>query len=53
MVLPETRVVGNGFVALMAYQAQDYAYIAPASITSLAISRGRFQFRPGIQASSI
>jgi intracellular sulfur oxidation DsrE/DsrF family protein len=28
-VLPEIRVVGNGFVSLMAYQAKGYAYIAP------------------------
>jgi intracellular sulfur oxidation DsrE/DsrF family protein len=29
LVLPEFRVVGNGFVSLMAYQAKGYAYIAP------------------------
>ena len=29
LVLPEIRVVGNGFVSLMAYQAKGYAYIAP------------------------
>jgi intracellular sulfur oxidation DsrE/DsrF family protein len=29
MVLPEIRVVGNGFISLMAYQARGYAYIAP------------------------
>lgn len=29
MVLPEIRVVGNGFISLMAYQAKGYAYIAP------------------------
>jgi intracellular sulfur oxidation DsrE/DsrF family protein len=28
-VLPEIRVVGNGFISLMAYQAKGYAYIAP------------------------
>jgi len=28
-VLPEVRVVGNGFISLMAYQAKAYAYIAP------------------------
>ena len=28
-VLPEIRVVGNGFISLMAYQARGYAYIAP------------------------
>lgn len=28
-VLPEVRVVGNGFISLMAYQARGYAYIAP------------------------
>ena len=28
-VLPEVRVVGNGFISLMAYQAKGYAYIAP------------------------
>ncbi|MCC6776884.1 MAG: hypothetical protein IT537_09655 [Hyphomicrobiales bacterium] len=28
-VLPQVRVVGNGFVSLMAYQAKGYAYIAP------------------------
>ena len=29
LVLPEIRVVGNGFISLMAYQARGYAYIAP------------------------
>ena len=29
MVLPEIRVVGNGFISLGAYQAKGYAYIAP------------------------
>jgi hypothetical protein len=29
MVLPEIRIVGNGFISLMAYQAKGYAYIAP------------------------
>jgi intracellular sulfur oxidation DsrE/DsrF family protein len=29
MVLSEIRVVGNGFISLMAYQAKGYAYIAP------------------------
>jgi len=29
LVLPEIRVVGNGFVSLMAYQSRGYAYIAP------------------------
>ena len=29
MVLPQVRVVGNGFISLMAYQAKGYAYIAP------------------------
>jgi hypothetical protein len=29
MVLPEIRVVGNGFISLMAYQAKGYAYISP------------------------
>jgi intracellular sulfur oxidation DsrE/DsrF family protein len=29
LVLPEIRVVGNGIVSLMAYQAKGYAYIAP------------------------
>ena len=29
LVLPELRVVGNGFISLMAYQAKGYAYIAP------------------------
>jgi intracellular sulfur oxidation DsrE/DsrF family protein len=29
LVLPEIRVVGNGFISLMAYQAKGYAYIAP------------------------
>ena len=29
LVLPEVRVVGNGFISLMAYQARGYAYIAP------------------------
>jgi intracellular sulfur oxidation DsrE/DsrF family protein len=28
-VLPEIRVVGNGFISLMAYQSKGYAYIAP------------------------
>ncbi len=28
-VLPQIRVVGNGFISLMAYQAKGYAYIAP------------------------
>jgi intracellular sulfur oxidation DsrE/DsrF family protein len=28
-VLPEVRVVGNGFISLMAYQRRGYAYIAP------------------------
>ena len=28
-VLPEIKVVGNGFISLMAYQARGYAYIAP------------------------
>jgi intracellular sulfur oxidation DsrE/DsrF family protein len=28
-VLPEIRVVGNGFISLAAYQAKGYAYIAP------------------------
>lgn len=28
-VLPQIRVVGNGFISLMAYQARGYAYIAP------------------------
>ena len=29
LVLPELRVVGNGFISLMAYQSRGYAYIAP------------------------
>lgn len=29
LVLPDIRVVGNGFISLMAYQAKGYAYIAP------------------------
>ena len=29
LVLPEIRVVGKGFISLMAYQAKGYAYIAP------------------------
>jgi len=29
LVLPEIRVVGNGFISLMAYQSKGYAYIAP------------------------
>src|SRR5580704_15418206 len=29
LVLPEIRVVGNGFISLMAYQAKGYAYIVP------------------------
>jgi len=29
LVLPEIRVVGDGFISLMAYQARGYAYIAP------------------------
>jgi len=29
LVLPEVRVVGNGFISLMAYQSRGYAYIAP------------------------
>lgn len=29
LVLPEIKVVGNGFISLMAYQAKGYAYIAP------------------------
>lgn len=29
LVLPEIRVVGNGFISLMAYQTRGYAYIAP------------------------
>jgi intracellular sulfur oxidation DsrE/DsrF family protein len=28
-VLPPIKVVGNGFISLMAYQAQGYAYIRP------------------------
>jgi intracellular sulfur oxidation DsrE/DsrF family protein len=28
-VLPQIRVVGNGFISLAAYQAKGYAYIAP------------------------
>ena len=28
-VLPQIRVVGNGFISLMAYQAKGYAYLAP------------------------
>jgi intracellular sulfur oxidation DsrE/DsrF family protein len=28
-MLPEIKVVGNGFISLMAYQAKGYAYIAP------------------------
>jgi intracellular sulfur oxidation DsrE/DsrF family protein len=28
-VLPQVKVVGNGFISLMAYQAKGYAYIAP------------------------
>ena len=28
-VLPQIKVVGNGFISLMAYQAKGYAYIAP------------------------
>ena len=28
-VLPQVRVVGNGFISLMAYQSKGYAYIAP------------------------
>ena len=28
-VLPQVRVVGNGFISLMAYQAKGYGYIAP------------------------
>jgi intracellular sulfur oxidation DsrE/DsrF family protein len=29
LVLPEIRVVADGFISLMAYQARGYAYIAP------------------------
>jgi intracellular sulfur oxidation DsrE/DsrF family protein len=29
LVLPDIKVVGNGFISLMAYQAKGYAYIAP------------------------
>jgi intracellular sulfur oxidation DsrE/DsrF family protein len=29
LVLPQIRVVCNGFISLMAYQAKGYAYIAP------------------------
>ena len=28
-VLPEIKVVGNGWISLMAYQAKGYGYIAP------------------------
>ena len=28
-VLPQIRVVGNGFISLMAYQSRGYAYISP------------------------
>lgn len=28
-VLPEVKVVGNGWISLMAYQARGYAYILP------------------------
>jgi intracellular sulfur oxidation DsrE/DsrF family protein len=28
-VLPQIRVVGNGFISLMGYQSKGYAYIAP------------------------
>jgi intracellular sulfur oxidation DsrE/DsrF family protein len=28
-VLPQIRVIGNGFISLMAYQAKGYAYISP------------------------
>ncbi len=28
-VVPPIRVVGNGFISLMAYQSKGYAYIAP------------------------
>jgi intracellular sulfur oxidation DsrE/DsrF family protein len=28
-VLPQVRVVGNGFISLMGYQSKGYAYIAP------------------------
>jgi intracellular sulfur oxidation DsrE/DsrF family protein len=28
-VLPQIRIVGNGFISLMAYQAKGYAYISP------------------------
>lgn len=28
-VLPDIRVVGNGWISLMAYQAKGYGYIAP------------------------
>ena len=28
-VLPQIRVVGNGFISLMAYQAKGYGYITP------------------------
>lgn len=29
LVVPPIRVVGNGFISLMAYQARGYAYIEP------------------------
>ena len=29
LVLPEVKVVGNGFISLMAYQVKGYTYIAP------------------------
>jgi intracellular sulfur oxidation DsrE/DsrF family protein len=28
-VLPEIKVVGNGWISLMAYQARGYAYVLP------------------------
>jgi intracellular sulfur oxidation DsrE/DsrF family protein len=28
-VLPDIKVVGNGWISLMAYQAKGYGYIAP------------------------
>jgi intracellular sulfur oxidation DsrE/DsrF family protein len=28
-VMPAIKVVGNGFISLMAYQARGYAYIRP------------------------
>jgi intracellular sulfur oxidation DsrE/DsrF family protein len=28
-VLPQIKLVGNGFISRMAYQAKGFAYIAP------------------------